>query len=326
MIKTYIYPTYTPSRDKSGNLYIKYFHEAFDQDASYKVVNRFWQIGIASLLFNLDAKLLIIQWVDLIPGKKFGKIQFVFYLCLIFFARLLGKKIVWVLHNKHAHKGKSRLVDFGMKFMAKRASSVVAHSEEGVSFFDMMYPEYAGKCFYIPHPVYRTNIIESSPSKFDYIIWGGIGRRKNITQFLDEFNLNPLFKGNKLIICGFCGDKEYDAEIRKRLNENIVYSNKFHSDEELSDLIKQSKNILFTYDTGSMLSSGALVFSLNFAKPIIGPNAGNFKDLKDVVSCYNSFNEIPLLKPSDNRCLVERYLIENTWERFPEKMMKLLNG
>ena len=79
-MKTYIYPTYTPSRDKSGNLYIKYFHDSFGKSNKFKVVNRCWQIGIASLFFNLDVEIFIIQWIDLIPGKRFGKVQFFIFL------------------------------------------------------------------------------------------------------------------------------------------------------------------------------------------------------------------------------------------------------
>ena len=198
MTKVYIYPTYTPSRDKSGNLYIKYFHDAFSCNDDFKVVNRFWQIGIASLFFNLDARLFFIQWVDLIPGKRFGKIQFLIYLVLVFIVRLFGKKIIWVLHNKHAHKGKSKLVDFGMKFMAQKASVVITHSREGCMFFDSMYPNYAGKCRYIPHPVYSQNVMPSKKCEFDYIIWGGIDKRKNIIEFLEFTKSDPFFDQKKI--------------------------------------------------------------------------------------------------------------------------------
>lgn len=324
MIKTYIYPTYTPSRDKSGNLYIKYFHEAFDQDASYKVVNRFWQIGIASLLFNLDAKLLIIQWVDLIPGKKFGKIQFVFYLCLIFFARLLGKKIVWVLHNKHAHKGKSRLVDFGMKFMAKRASSVVAHSEEGVSFFNRSYPNYIGKCFYIPHPVYSNNAHPESKLEYDYIIWGGIGRRKLVAEFLEYAVQSDFFKDKKIFIAGYCSDEAYAQRIFAQTSNSVVFENRFFSDAELVEAIGKAKFILFTYCAESLLSSGALIYSLNFYKNIIGPKAGSFADLKGIVSCYETFKDIEKIQYIDNRRMIDLYIRDNSWNSFPAKVLKLM--
>lgn len=326
MIKTYIYPTYTPSRDKSGNLYIKYFHDAFSYNDDFKVVNRFWQIGIASLFFNLDARLFIIQWVDLIPGKRFGRIQFLIYLVLVFIVRLFGKKIIWVLHNKHAHKGKSKLVDFGMKFMAQKASVVITHSREGCMFFDSMYPNYAGKCRYIPHPVYSQNVMPSKKCEFDYIIWGGIDKRKNIIEFLEFTKSEPFFDQKKILICGCCRDSEYGKKIQRVAAEkkNIVFLNKFFSDEELADLISKSHVILFTYNPESMLSSGALIYSLNFCKPIIGPRVGNFADLEGSVQCYNSFSDISQIKLWNNREKNLEYISENTWDTFPQKVVKLV--
>ena len=325
-MKTYIYPTYTPSRDKSGNLYIKHFHEAFEKDASYKVVNRFWQLGIASLFFNLDAELLIIQWVDLIPNKSFGKIQFLFFLILMTLARFLRKKIVWVLHNKHAHSGKSKLVDAGMKYMAKSSMVVLVHSEDGVTFFDETFPYYKGKCCYIPHPVYSSKIYETKSIEYDYIIWGGIDKRKNILEFVETAKSMTFFDDKKILICGRCSNDAYDELLKTSMNgkDNFVYINKFLSDAELVDYISKSRCILFTYNPDSMLSSGALIYSLNFCKPIIGPNVGNFRDMQRVVSCYDSFQDIPLLQMDYDYKYIMSYISNNTWDRFPQKVNNLL--
>lgn len=324
-MKIYIYPTYTPSRDHSGNLYIKYFHDAYHADKEYKVVNRLWQIGITSILFNLDAKVFIIQWVDLIPGKRLGKLQFIFYLLFVGLARLLGKKVVWLLHNKHAHNGNSKLVDVGMAYMAKMATSVFAHSEEGIRFFDSMYPKYVGKCSYIPHPVYTSEIYESKTPEYDFIIWGGISRRKMVAEFLHAANQMPFFKEKKILIAGKCGDKEYLNEINNELRDNMTFLNRFLSDDELRDYISRSRCVLFTYNADSMLSSGALIYSLNFCKPIIGPNVGSFADFKGIVSVYNTFEDIPSINLEySNLQACKDYVVENKWETLPKKISDIL--
>lgn len=325
-MKVYIYPTYTPSRDKSGNLYIKYFHDAFNEDGEWKVINRCWKIGIASLAFNFDADVIIIQWVDLIPYKRLGKIQFIFFLLLTKLANLMHKKIVWVLHNKHAHNGDSKLVNYGMKFMAKYASSVMTHSEEGVRFFDGLYPKYKGKCFYIPHPVYTTKIFPPQNAKWDYIIWGAINRRKSVFEFLRYAVGDQILRSKKILICGRCSDKEYDREIRSLVNPNITYINKFMSDEELESYISESRFILFTYNPSSVLSSGALIYSLNFCKPIIGPNVGSFADLKGIVTTFDTFGDISKLEPekSFNKSVVIDYINNNTWPNLPKKIEQIL--
>lgn len=326
-MKTYIYPTYTPTRDKSGNLYIKYFHESFYNDKKFSVVNRLWKIGITSLLFNIDADIFIIQWVDLIPFKRFGKFQFVLFLGVIKLLSLFkNKKLIWVLHNKHAHNGNSVLVDYGMDFIAKYADCVVTHSYDGVIFFDERYPLYKGKCYYLPHPVYSSEIIESSGSRWDYIIWGGISRRKRIAEFLLYAKSTSFFDNKKILICGNCSDKKYDEVIRNIIWDNVTYMNHFVDDDELRVLISQSRCILFTYSTDSLLSSGALIYSLNFCKPIIGPKCGNFEDLHDIVNCYSEFEDIPSMRLFDNRKEILKYLEENTWESFPGKFFDIISS
>lgn len=318
----YIYPTYTPSRDKSGNLYIKYFYEAFQNKRDVKVVNRLWQIGIASIAFNLDADMFIIQWVDLIPRKRLGKMQFVFFLLLIELISILKKEIVWVLHNKRAHDKKSHWVDYGMGFMARHATCVITHSEEGVSFFNERYPTYKGKCHYIPHPVYTSQIYPSKNIVYDYIIWGTVSRRKNVLEFVKFAVNSDEMKSKRILIAGRCGDSKYAKEISNTIaDSHIVFENRFFSDEELRVLISQSKIILFTYNGESVLSSGALIYSLNFCKPIIGPNVGSFADLKSIVSVYNNFAEIPHLDLKSNEEACRRYIYENLWKSFPAKLI-----
>lgn len=324
-MKTYIYPTYTPSRDKSGNEYIKYFHESFQKSSLFDQTNRLWKLGVASLFFNLDADLFVIQWVDLIPFKRLGKLQFLLFLIAIWLLHLFReKKILWILHNKHSHRGKSKLVDWGMRVLAQNSDCVIAHSSEGVSFFNENYPRSKGKCTYLPHPIYRSDIYESLNAKWDYVIWGGISRRKMVAEFLNFARDNQFFAGKKILICGNCSDKEYDSLIQKELWEDVTYINRFIKDDELRSLISQSKCILFTYNTDSLLSSGALIYSLNFCKPIIGPKSGNFFDLRDIVSCYDKFEDIPLLKAFDNRKAIIGYINENTWDRFPWKVYNII--
>ena len=320
-MKLYIYPTFNPLRDTGGNFYLKFFHDSFKLYPQYNLVNRLWKIGISSIYFNLDADTFIIQWVDKIPFKRLGKIQFIFFLLGIKVLRLLKKNIVWVLHNKQAHLGKSKLVDIGMKYIAKMANDVITHSCEGTLFFKEKYPDIDySKCRYIPHPVYTTQLYPSKELKWDYIIWGNIDRRKNILEFLKVMNCVNFFDSHTLLICGLSKEDSYTSQIKQNLSPNITFINKFLSDKELEEYIASSRCILFTYSTESVLSSGALIYSLNFCKPIIGPNVGSFKDMKDIVSCYNHYEDIAYLPIRSNISAIKRYIQENTWETFSRKI------
>ena len=323
MKKLYIYPSFDPKHDKTGNTYIRHFHDAFCDSSVYRVVNRLPSLQVFSMPLNLDAEVFIIHWVDLIPRKPLGFLQ-----CLVFYmtmslVSLSGKKIVWVLHNKRPHSGVSRKADRLMSYMARKSDVVITHSEEGVRFFRQTYPECnPDKCRYIPHPVYSSGLYPSAADPmWDYVVWGTIDRRKNILEFVRFAAGDERMKGKRILICGRCRDEEYDSMIRSSLSENITYDNRFLTDDELAEYISASRSVLFTYNPKSVLSSGALIYTLNFCKPVIGPRAGSFSDLSDIVACFDSFDDIPeIVLPKDPASASKDYIRLNSWSSFVPKL------
>ena len=322
-MKTFIYPTYDSKRDKSGNLYIDSFRKAFESDPRFKVCNTWARSETLGLLLNLRASLFILHWVDLIPSKPLGWLQTLFFRAGVLLARLRGGKIVWVLHNKEAHDDKSSKPAELMQWMSGKADYVLTHSEEGLNFFKQKYPQSKARCFYIPHPVYDSSVYPSGDRLlWDYIIWGNISRRKKVLEFVQFASQCKELDNRTIHICGRCPDPVLDQEIRNSLPANVTYENKFLTDDELKTRISSASAILFTYDGGSVLSSGALIYSLNFLKPIIGPRVGSFADMQGIVSCYDSFAEIPSIPSSqDNAPLIREYLEDNSWQKFPDKFL-----
>ena len=151
-MKIFIYPTYDPKRDKSGNLYIDYFRKAFEASERFEVCNSFPRSETLGLLLNLRAKVFVLHWVDLIPSKPLGFLQVLFFKAGVLAARLRGAKIIWVLHNKNAHDDNSSRPARLMDWIARRADKVLTHSEEGCRFFRIRYPELKIPCRYIPQP------------------------------------------------------------------------------------------------------------------------------------------------------------------------------
>ena len=327
MKKLYIYPSFDPKHDKTGNTYIRHFHDAFCESSDYRSVNRLPSLQVFSMPLNLDAGIFVIHWVDLIPGKPLGALQCLVFYLTMFLVRLSGKKIVWVLHNKRPHSGVSRKADRLMSYMAGRSDVVITHSEEGVSFFRNTYPDCnPDKCRYIPHPVYSSELYPSAPEQmWDHVVWGTIDRRKNILEFVRFAAGDERMKGRRILICGRCRDEEYDRMIRSYLSENITYDNRFLADEELAGYIAASRSVIFTYNPESVLSSGALIYTLNFRKPVIGPRVGSFSDLSDIVACYDSFEDIPeIVLPDDPVSASEDYIRLNSWSSFVSKFDEAL--
>jgi hypothetical protein len=319
----YIYPTYTPERDKSGNTYIRDFADVFSKQ--YEVLNEKGKLGIVSVFFNLKAECFILHWVDLIITKQKGFLQVIFYLVALATLKLLRKKIVWVLHNKKPHRVNSKIALYCMKVAARNADLIICHANEGKDFITAKYGLKAGsKVRYVPHPVYSIELFDRLPEKWDIVIWGTIARYKNIVQFLKFVKESSRFNTMKILICGFCPDLEYEKEIQKELSDNISYVNRFLTDQELQKELSSTKCVLFTYKLDSVLSSGALVYSLNFNNKIVGPRGGAFEDLIPIVTCYDTFSDLEQMDFNEqvNSNLVSDYLVNNTWESLPIKILK----
>lgn len=326
----YIYPTYTPERDKSGNLYLKFFHEAFE--SKFTITNRKGKLGIVSNLLNLDARTFIYQWIDLIPFKRYGIIQALIFILCISIVKILKRKIILIVHNKETHKipenildrFKLKIVDSLMKIITKWSDLIVVHANEGVNFVKSKYPTVAkNKIRYIPHPVYREDIVKSRKVKWDYIIWGGVTKYKNIDSLLEVISNSEILKSRSFLICGKCSDKEYLAKVNSLLSENVTFINEFISDDKLEQYISQARSILFTYKLDSVLSSGALVYSINFARMIIGPNGGSFADMPSMVKCYTNLEELERIEILDtiNKESFVEFIDNNKWQDFPQKVM-----
>lgn len=326
MKKVFLYPKSRGTKDNPGNQYMNCFVESFKQDGKYKVIDRtITGKDAIDLLFNCTAKLFIFSWIESMAFSLSGKLQFLFVTTLLFLYRLSGKYIVWVFHNKHPHKGDTPFSRFAMRTMARMSTRVITHSSYGIKLFNEQYPRQRGKCVYIPHPVYDTNIVEPKEKKWDYIIWGEVNPRKGILEFLEYASSHSFYDNKGILICGLCKDKEYARKIEKYCNENVTFINSFIFDDELRTLIAESEYILFTYSSDSVLSSGSLIYSLNFCKPIIGPNVGNFADLKGIVTCFNDFSDIEKMEANFNPELCERYIDENQWKNMPRKIETILN-
>lgn len=326
MKSVYIYPTYRPDKDATGNKYIEYFHDAFRH--RFYVRELLSQFGIISLFFNIKSDLFIFHWVETIRFKRFGLVQVFVFVVGVSLLKIFEKKIIWVLHNKRSHKGDSKVAFFCMKFMARSADIIVTHATEGLRFIEEKFGEQVRRrAFLIPHPVYSQEIFSEGQIEWDIIIWGSIERYKNIVPFLEFVKGNKVMQTKRILICGRCKDITYLEEIYSILLDNITLVNEFLEEDILRRYISKSKVILFTYSLDSVLSSGALIYSLNFGKKIIGPNGGAFKDMHPIVDCYDSFENIADIIDIDKKVdisIVKEYINNNTWCDLPEKLLSEL--
>jgi hypothetical protein len=115
------------------------------------------------------------------------------------------------------------------------------------------------------------------------------------------------------------------------LSDNITFEDELYELEKIAEFSAMSKFTLFTYNSRTVISSGALIDSIRMGAVIIGPNHGAFKDLShySFIKTYNSFDEIfriyeegPPDKIQEDKERKE-FFEENNWDVFVQKLQKI---
>lgn len=291
-------------------------------------------IDFFSYLFKADV--FFFNWIEDVSLKRYGKIQAVLFPLFIFSAKLLRKKIVWVMHNKFSHQKNNRnWTRFGFILMVKHSNLIITHSNSGIEFIEEHFPIHAHKVKSIIHPVEKMFEIEKKvEKKYDFLIWGTIFPYKGVIEFLDFASNSQKLKDTKILVSGVCIPAKLKTKLAKYLNKNVEHQDGFLDMEEIAKFAIQSKFILFTYKTGSVLSSGSLMDSIRMGASIIGPDTGAFSDLKsysfiDTFSTYEDIAEIYEKRKTEqilNLNEVQAFCRQNSWESFGEKLFSISGG
>ncbi len=333
----YIYPNSKNIPVESRNPYIGDLIRSLSKHE--KVVNRDspTSLGLIDLLIRLPrTRVVIFSWIENVVDKKGGMLQFFLFYLICFLCRVSGKKIVFILHNKFSHS-KSRL------FLKKRlfrsvisfSSQILTHSGEGIRFIQEKYPSAEKKVFFLHHPV-GSNEIKKGPDekKMDLLLWGTMSRYKGVDRFIEYATRAGIDRNHRILIAGKFNPEEFFREIEPVKGE-IRIRNEYVPDDELEDLILSSKYILFTYIANSVLSSGALMKSLEYESMIIAPCTGAFRDLANekIILCYSSIDQLDELLNSISDKTIEEmnrnklvFLQENSWEKFSARFIEKIRN
>lgn len=318
----YYFPT---NKGMENNTYSNHFITSLSK--TNNVVNADADRKLVVDLFKyFYANIFILNWTENLAFGRKKWIKAALYMFMLLLCRLCRKKIIWIIHNKYPHEGHNRLSRLIMRYNAFISNLVITHSKEGVGYCKQHYYKRAN-VIYLPHPVYPESKSLEAHIEFDIIIWGAIKKYKHILEFLKFYNTCENLKNYKILLCGKCQDADYNEDIKTQLNENIYYLNDYVSYTDLNKYISASKNILFTYNDESVLSSGALIYSLPFKRKIIAPNKGSFKDLIEsgCVFTYENFDDIFDLLKEDITIKEDEaniYIETNSWAQFVHNIEK----
>lgn len=329
MISKYcLYPVGNPELNIGKNPYIQNLIDSLESSGN-RVVNKqdYTVLGIASLIkYIFCADVFLFNWLESLAHKRFGRIQSLVLPLLLTILRVLGKKVVIICHNKHSHEGDNIWSRFNVLIAVILASKVIVHSKLAQKQLIEGHQKCSieRKTFFINHPVYSSELLKLNARsiQYDFIIWGAISPYKGLYEFLEFVKSSTHYTSKRILICGKVSSDDYYQKLVSLNISNVVIIDSYIEEEELRNFISISAVILFVYSSTSVFSSGALIKSLNYDRPIIGPRIGAFKELEDIglIRCYNTWDDIGGLRTVDS-LKRKAFLKNNTWNRLIQKFL-----
>ena len=245
------------------------------------IINGYSKYGVFDILLYLKkTNVYYFNFIENLPHRKFGLVQYLLFFPIFFILKIFRKKIIFVLHNKISHsKNCFTLKKILVSLMINYSDIVFTLAKEGIEFGKTISFRNTPIYFYNLPVENNLNHIKNINKDIDILIWGAISDYKGVDKFLIYLKEKNLQSKYNITIASKVLGKQLKNKILGLKTDNITLIDSFIDESDLIKLHNRSKNILFTYEKNSMLSSSALMYSLSLGANIIGPDVGAFRDL-----------------------------------------------
>ncbi len=326
----YLYPITKHTFREGGNNYIQNLVIALSHE--FNIVNNQTSWGLLDVLLKIPkTNIIYLNWIEDIAGKRWAVMQAILLYFIIIISKLLQVKIVWFIHNNLSHfKQNLWLKKIIVTVLARHADVILSHSK---AITLKIPPE---KHYSFDHPIENFTPVKAiKKPEYDLLIWGRIEPHKGVDDFIKYNYKSDSLLNYKILIAGKFHSQEYYNSLQKFILPNIKIDNRIISEPELMLYLENSKYVLFTYNSPSVLSSAALCKTLSYGKTIIGPDRGSFKELgrKGLIYNYREYNDLKsLLVKLENKnnpvdiTKLKLYIEATSWINFTDFLTTTLKS
>lgn len=211
--------------------------------------------------------------------------------------KLLGKKIIWVMHNKQPHENSYKYGLLMMKVMAFMSDKIMILCDETVPALMRITSrkKVLKKVFKVPLISYESVVgeIDETPvgGKLSVLLFGQIKPYKGVEVLLEALKDEYLQQNSIVTIIGKCDDPNYLREISGKIAplHNVSFQNRFIELSELEKIVNKVHLFVLPMDIRSSLNSSAAMMAFSLKRTVICPNIGTVKEYhgQDYIYAYD---------------------------------------
>lgn len=239
-----------------------------------------------------DVKIIHLNWYENIAST----LNFLNKTSKLIVFKILGKKIVWTMHNKEPHENRKPSLQKAFRnLLIFFSDAIIIHSLDSKKELSKKGKKTIDKTFYLPHPDYidvygqinEIPSVVSNKTNLNLVFVGLVRPYKNLELLIDCVNI--FGDKVKLVIAGKPKDDAYANSIREKAesNANITLDLKFIEDKILIKYIQDADLVILPYKINSVLNSGTVILSFSYGRSVICPNIGTINDIDDKSAILN---------------------------------------
>jgi len=232
-----------------------------------------------------------LHWLPHLREGRRGDLQILLFSLRLSLLKMLGKRVVWTVHNLYGHESRSKQREKRLvSVVLKKSSRVIVHARTSKELVAEEFgAEFAGKISVIPHGNYlesyenRTDRetarrkLEIDPGARVFLFFGYVRPYKGVDQLLNAFK-NIKDANAILLIAGEPLNDALASEIREAVKDDsrVILNLESVPDGEAQDFFNAADVVVFPYQ--QVLTSGAVILAMSFGKACIAPRLGSIPE------------------------------------------------